>query len=173
MNPEEFMNLSIEEKLRVVNKMLKNEEKDHLKRVSERVGIPYSAFTKTMRNNGDYQYNQTSKKYEKLISLEEYEKYLHTATKKENESNETLDFIEKHLDELKQLLEVNQNQLILSPEVYDPSCSTTSKSFIVNADVYDQFTKLCSTHYPHLRQRDLVSQSLLDFVRRYQKTPSV
>lgn len=171
MNPEEFMNLSIEEKLRVVNKMLKNEEKDHLKRVSERVGIPYSAFTKTMRNNGDYQYNQTSKKYEKLISLEEYEKYLHTATKKENESNETLDFIEKHLDGLKQLLEINPNQLILSPEVYDPSCSTTSKSFIVNADVYDQFTKLCATHYPHLRQRDLVSQSLLDFVRRYEKDP--
>ncbi|MFB6465427.1 hypothetical protein ACE38V_01285 [Cytobacillus sp. Hz8] len=73
MTSEEFMSLSMKDKLKTVNKMLEKEEKDHLKNFSEKVGIPYSDFTKIMMDN-DYQYNQTSKKYEKLMSLEEYEK---------------------------------------------------------------------------------------------------
>lgn len=172
MNPEEFMSLSMNEKLKTVNKMLKREEKDHLKNVSEKVGIPYSAFTKIMRDNGNYQYNQTSKRYEKLMSLEEFEQYLHIGTNKVKESNLTLSFLEEHLDELKKLLMIHQNQLILDPEVYDSSCKTASKSFQVNLNIYDQFTELCSIHFPHLRQKDLISQCLLDFVRKYQKTPT-
>lgn len=66
MNPDKFMNLPMKEKLNLVNKMLEKEEKDHLKNVSEKIGIPYSAFTKTMRDNGNFQYNQTTKKYENL-----------------------------------------------------------------------------------------------------------
>ncbi|GIN59924.1 hypothetical protein J8TS2_42430 [Lederbergia ruris] len=172
MNQEEFMSLSMNEKLRTVNQMLEKEEKDHLKNASEKVGIPYSAFTKIMRDNGNYQYNQTSKRYEKLLSLEEYEQYLQVGTNKVEELNETLSFLEEHLDELKKLLVVHQNQLILDPVVYDPSCKTASKSFQVNVSIYDQFTELCSIQFPHLRQKDLVSQCLLDFVRKYQKTRS-
>lgn len=172
MNMEEFMNLSMNEKLKIVNKMLENEEKDHLKNVSERIGIPYPAFTKIMRDNGNFQYNQTSKKYEKLMSLEEYEQYLQLGANGVEKSNDTLNFLEEHLDELKKLLLVHQNQLILDPEVYDPSCKTASKSFQVNLDIFEQFTEVCSTQFPHLRQRDLVSQCLLDFVRRYRKTRS-
>ncbi|WP_337017270.1 hypothetical protein [Oceanobacillus massiliensis] len=172
MNEDEFMSLSMKEKLKTVNKMLEEEDKDHLKNVSERVGLSYSVFTKTMRDNGNYQYNQTSKKYEKLMSLQEYERYLQFGANDEDKSNETLNFLEEHLDELKNLLVVHQNRLILDPEVYDPSCKTASKSFQVNLDIFDQFTEICSTQFPHLRQRDLVSQSLLDFVRKYQKTHS-
>ena len=172
MNEEEFMNLSMKEKLRTVNKMLENEEIDHLKNVSEKVGIPYSAFTKIMRDNGNYQYNQTSKRYERLMSLEEYERYLQLGASDEDKSNETLKFLEEHLDELKKILLVHQNQLILDPEVYDPTYKTASKSFQVNVNIFEQFSELCSTQFPHLRQKDLVSQSLLDFVRRFQKTRS-
>lgn len=172
MNPEEFMSLSMEDKVKTANKLLETEEKDHLKNVSKVLGIPYPAFTKVMRDNGNYQYNQTSKRYEKLMSLEEYERYLQFGANNGDNSNETLNFLEAHLDELKTLLVVHQNPLILDPVVYDPSCKTTSKTFQVNLDIFDQFTKICSTQFPHLRQRDLVSQSLLDFVRKYQKTRS-
>ncbi len=170
MNPDEFMSLSINERLKTVNKMLEKEEKDHLRNVSKKAGIPYSAFTKIMRESGSYQYNQTSKKYEKLLSLEEYEQYLQLATNKADKTNETLSFLEEHLDELKKLLVIQQVQLILDPEVYDPTCSTVSKSFQVNGNIYNQFTELCSTQFPHLRQKDLVSQCLFDFVKKFQRT---
>ena len=171
MNPEKFMSLSMNEKLKTVNKMLEKEEKDHLKIVSEKVGIPYAAFTKIMRDNGNYQYNQTTKKYEKLMSLEEYGQYLQSGANKKEESyeNETLTFLEEHLNQLKELLVINHEHLILDPEIYDPSCKITSKSFQVNMDIYDQFTELCSVQFPHLRQRDIMSQCLLNFVRKYQK----
>lgn len=171
MNADQFMNLSIKEKLKTVNKMLDMEDKDHLKNVSAKVGMPYSAFTKVMRDNGNYQYNQTSKKYEKLMSLEDYEKYLQLDQKRNVSSSETLDYLEEHLDEIKKLLKEYQDQLILDPSVYHTSSKTVSKSLQVNEDIYNQFTKLCSTHFPHFRQKDIVSQSLLDFVQKYQKTP--
>lgn len=172
MNPEEFMSLSIDDKVKTSNKMLAMEDKDHLKNVSKALGISYPAYTKIMRDNGNYQYNQTSKRYEKLMSIEEYEKYLQLEENSVERSNETLNFLEDHLADLKNLLAVQQNQLILDPEVYDPFCKTANKSFQVNVDIFEQFTELCSSQFPHLRQRDLVSQSLLDFVRRYQKTHS-
>jgi len=170
MDSEKFMNLSMKEKVKTINKMLEMEDKDHLKNVSKKVGIPYSAFTKIMRNNGDFQFNQTSKRYEKLMSLEEYEQYLQLGNSGIEESDEALNFLVNHLDELKQLLRVNQSQLILDTEVYDPSSKTSNKSFQVNMTIFEQFTEVCSTQFPHLRQRDLISQSLLDFVQKYQKT---
>jgi hypothetical protein len=140
-----------------------------LKNVSEMVGIPYPAFTKMMRDNGNYQYNQTSKQYEKIMSLDEYNQYLQMRKVEVKESNEALAFLEEHLNELKKLLITHQDQLILDSKVYDPSCKTASKSFQVNTTIFEQFTELCSTQFPHLRQRDLVSQCLLDFVRKYKK----
>jgi hypothetical protein len=170
MNFEEFMSLSMNEKLKTVNKLLQKEERDHLKNVSEKVGVPYTAFTKMMRDNGNYQYNQTNKQYEKIMSLDEYNQYLQMRKVEVKESNEALAFLEEHLHELKKLLIKHQDQLILDSEVYDPSYKTPSKSFQVNTTIFEQFTELCSIQFPHLRQRDLVSQCLLDFVRKYKKT---
>ncbi|MER3119180.1 hypothetical protein [Bacillus subtilis] len=116
MNPDKFMNSPIIEKLNLVNKMLEKEEKDHLKNVSEKIGIPYSAFIKIMRDNGNFQYNQTTKKYEKLMGLEEYEKYLQFEDNTEEKADEALKFLKEHLEDLKKLLEIHHNQLILDPK---------------------------------------------------------
>lgn len=174
MTTEEFMGLSMNDKVRTVNKMLEKEEKDHLKKVSEKIGIPYSAFTKLMRDNGNFQYNQTTKKYEKLMSLEEYEVYIDSVEKldKSDKPNETLRFLERHLDELKRLLHDHQDQLIIDPIVYNPSAKTINKSFQVNADIYNRFSELCAAQFPHLRQRDIISMSLLEFTRKYEEAPS-
>ncbi|WP_327607869.1 hypothetical protein [Virgibacillus tibetensis] len=63
------------------------------------MGIPYNAFTKEMRQNGEFHYNKSSKRYEKLISLEEYEKYLKLQSSANHDSNEALE-IETHLEEV-------------------------------------------------------------------------
>lgn len=127
-----------------------------------------------MRDNGNFQYNQTTKKYEKLMSLEEYEEYLDTAknSKGDVKQNEALRFIEDHLGEIKRLLGDHENQLIINPMVYNPASKTINKSFQVNADVYNQFSKVCTRQFPHLRQRDIISMSLLEFIRKYEEAPS-
>lgn len=168
MNADQFMALSMNEKLKNVNKMLEKETKDHLKNVSEKLGISYSALAKIMRDSGNYQYNQTSKRYDRLMSLEEYEEFRQSTMYDNGITNEGLKFIEVHLDDLKELLWIHQNQLTLDPEIYDPSSKTINKSFQVNADVFKGFSELCSTQFPHLRQKDLLSQCLLDFTKKYE-----
>lgn len=171
MNTDNFMDLSMIDKVEIVNQMLADERDNHLKKVAQKLNLSYSTFTKVMRDNGNYQYNQTSKCYEKLMTLKEYKEYLRSRTNKSTH-NEAIRFLEEHLEEIKKLLDVHANQLVLSPEVYDPSRKTVNKSFQVNVDIYNQFAEICSIKFPHLRQKDLVSQCLLDFVRRYEKTLS-
>jgi len=172
METDIFMELSMNDKLETVNKMLGNETQDHLKNVSEKIGMSYSAFTKIMRDNGNYQYNQTKRRYERLMSLEEYNEYRHLTINDKDSFNVALKFVDDHLDDIKKLLHVQQHQLTLSPEVYDPSSKTVNKSFQVNSTVYNRFTMLCANQHPHLRQKDLISQCLLDFLEKYEKTQS-
>lgn len=106
------------------------------------------------------------------MSLEEYEKYLQFEGNTEEKADEALKFLKEHLEDLKKLLEINHNQLVLDPKVYEPTSKTASKTLQVNVGIFNQFTELCSTRFPHLRQKDLVSQSLLEFVQKYQKTLS-
>lgn len=171
MNTEDFMGLSMIDKVELVNQMLVKESDFHLKRVAQKLNLSYSTFTKVMRDNASFQFNQTTKSYEKLMTLKEYKEYLGSRTNK-NTQNESIRFLEEHLEEIKTLLDLHANHLVLSPEVYDPSCKTVNKSFQVNVEIYNQFAELCSTKFPHLRQRDLLSQCLLDFLRRYEKTLS-
>lgn len=172
MTSKEFMNLPMHKKLEVTNELLKKQTKDHLKNVSEELGIPYNAFTREMRQNGEFHYNQSSKRYEKLMSLEEYEKYLKLQPSANHDSNETLEFIEAHLEELKSLLDIKEKELILDRKVYDPTSEYANKSLQLNIDVYKEFSEFINAEFPHFRQRDLLSQSLLDFIKNYQKAPS-
>lgn len=170
MNAPEFNILPIKEKLEIVNKMLQQESKDHLKNVSLKLDIPYAAFTKIMRDDGNYQFNQTSKTYEKIISLEEYEHLLQSKSHKVEDTDEILAFLSENLNELKELLSCNQYELVLNPKIYDVNSKSANKSIQVNLEIYNQFTELCSKKYPHLRQKDLISQCLFDFIQKYQKT---
>ncbi|MBO1910918.1 hypothetical protein J4G37_39770, partial [Microvirga sp. 3-52] len=140
MNTEDFMNLSMIDKVEIVNQMLANEKENHLKEVAQKLNLSYSTFTKIMRDQGNYQFNQTSKSYEKLMILREYKEYLRTKTNK-GAQNESIQFLEDHLEEIKTLLDVHANNLVLAPEVYDPSCKTINKSFQVNEEIYNQFSE--------------------------------
>lgn len=171
MNTEEFLKLPMYKKLEVVNKMLEMEEKDHLMNVSKRLGIPYNSFTKLMRDNGNFHYNQSKKQYQKLMSLEEYDSLLRLQSQTKHNYSEALQFVEENLAQLKRLLLEYQEQLIIDPLVYNPDSKTINKSFQVNKEVYEEFANLCSTKFPHLRQRDIVSMCLLDFIKKYKNAP--
>jgi len=166
MNTQQFMDLSAIEKVEVVNKMLKENNSD-LKIVASKLDLSESNLSKTIRANSSFQYNKTSKQYERIMPIEEYKKYLQTSSN-EDKSDETLQYLSDHLEEIKGLLHVHSKQLILEPEIYDPKSKTVTKSVQVNSEIYQKFSELHSSRFSHLKIRDLISKALYDFIRVYQ-----
>lgn len=170
MNTNEFMNLSTLDKVELVNKMLKKEEKDHLKNVASKLGLSESTFSKTMRDNATYQYNKTTKQYDRIMPIEEYKNYLQTSTN-EDKTEDALQFVGEHLEELKKIVHEYKSHLALEPEIYDPNSKTITKSIQVNDEIFQRFSVLHSSKYSHLRLRDIFSKCLLDFINTYQPEP--
>lgn len=166
MNTQQFMDLSALEKVEIVNRMLK-EDKNDLKIVASKLGLSESNLSKIIRATSSFQYNKTSKQYERIMPIEEYKKYLQTSSNEEK-TEETLQFIADHLEEIKELLHVHSNQLILEPEIYDPKSKTVTKSVQINHEIYQQFSRIHASQFSHLKIRDLFSKSLYDFIRVYQ-----
>ena len=166
MDTQEFMSLSALVKVELVNKMLK-ENDFHLKSVASKLGLPESTLSKVIRGNSCYQFNKTSKQYERIMPIEEYKKYLQSGSN-ENKMEETLQFVAEHLEELKGLLHTHETQLILEPEIYDSSSTTITRTIQVNESVYQQFSDLYSSRFSHIRLREIYSKCLLDFVKTYQ-----
>lgn len=167
MDTQKFMSLSSLEKVEIVNRMLKEVEKDHLKNVASKLGFSESTFSKIMRNNASYQYNKTSKQYDRILPIEEYKQYLQSSSN-EDKTEETLQFVAEHIEELKQLLHTYKNQLILEQEIYDPNSKTITRTIQVNEDIYKQFSDLYSSRFSHIRLREVYSKCLLDFIKTYQ-----
>ncbi len=172
MDTQKFMNLSAIGRVELANKMLSEETNDHLKNVASKLGLSESTFSKIMRDNASYQFNKTSKQYDRIMPIEEYKKYLHSGSN-ENKMEETLQFLGEHLEELKGLLHTHETQLILEPEIYDSSSTTITRTIQVNESVYQQFSDLYSSRFSHIRLREIYSKCLLDFIKTYQpkKTP--
>ncbi|CAM5734458.1 hypothetical protein SAFG77S_11625 [Streptomyces afghaniensis] len=172
MDTQKFMSLSALEKVELVNKMLKEEEDCHLKNTATKLGLSESTFSKIMRDNASFQYNKTSKQYDRIMPIDEYKKYLQSGSN-ENKMEETLQFVAEHLEELKGILHVHENELILEPEIYDSSSTTITRTIQVNEDIYKAFSDLYSSRFSHIRLREIYSKCLLDFIKTYQpkKTP--
>ncbi|RDW18795.1 hypothetical protein [Oceanobacillus chungangensis] len=168
MQQEEFQKMDLIERAEYVNSLLAD-VKD-LKKVAEQHQISYSTFCKEMRRGG-YTFNQSKKQYEKTFSIQEYkeiEKHINT----DGEPSEVTQFISEHMEELKKLLMVHADQLVLNPIVYDPTIETITKSMQINSQVYKEFSNLCSTKFRHLKLRDIISQCVHEFTESYKdKTP--
>ncbi|WP_176215269.1 hypothetical protein [Cytobacillus gottheilii] len=171
MDTQKFMSLSAIERVELANKMLSAETNDHLKNVASKLGLSESTFSKIMRDNASYQYNKTSKQYDRIIPIEEYKKYLQSGSN-ENKMEETLQFVAEHLEELKGLLHAHESELILEPEIYDPSSKTITRTIQVNEDIYKEFSDLYSSKFSHIRLREIYSKCLLDFIKYYQPKKS-
>lgn len=170
MDAKVFQEMSSLERAESINKLLLEFDDDHLKNAAKAVGMKYSAFCKIMREGG-FTYSQSKKQYEKTISLEEYKEF-QTSTSIDNGSDEAVRFIVNHLNELKQLLNQHETQLLLDPKVYAPDSKSVTKSIVVNKEIYEEFSELCTRRFSHLRLKDIVSNCLYDFVKQNKKTPS-
>ncbi|GAY78712.1 hypothetical protein NBRC111894_4266 [Sporolactobacillus inulinus] len=73
MTNDEFVNMDTTKRVIMVNQMLSKEKSDALKNVAKKMGLNYSSFTKEMRKGG-FSYNQSKKQYEKMISVEDFQK---------------------------------------------------------------------------------------------------
>ncbi|RCW62876.1 hypothetical protein [Saliterribacillus persicus] len=166
MHSQDFLKLSSEKKVKLVNDLLKKESSNHLQNVAKKLEVSPSTFSKIMRNNDNYQYIQSKKQYYKLMNIEEYKQMaVHI---KRDDHDEVIEFLQENIDDLKSLLQKAEKELILEPEIYATNSKTITKSIQVNADIYDRFSNLVSSKYPHLRLREVFSKCLLDFVNNYQ-----
>ncbi len=158
---EEFFALDVEDRVRLVNKMLEEEDKDALKNVAKRLNVNYSTFTKTMQQ-GNYIYVKRRNQYFKFIDTEE--------TKGEVNSikfEEELQFLREHMGKLKTVLQISESVLILDEEVYAKDIPMVVKSVKVNEKIYNRFAELCEERFNHLKMKDLISKALLDFCEKY------
>ncbi|WP_033827194.1 hypothetical protein [Bacillus andreraoultii] len=169
MKYEEFQQMDLIERVEIVNNLLT--ETQDLREASKRLGLNYSSFCKEMRVGG-FVFNQSKKQYEKTFSIREYKSIQRHINQSEDNSDVML-FITEHFDELKELLRIHSDQLVLNPMVYDPSIDSVSKTFQINSLIYQDFSDLCSTKFAHLRNRDIVSQCLYEFTKRYKEQPPI
>lgn len=172
MKQEDFQTMDLVERAEYVNSLLAKETEDPLRRAAEKLQLNYSTFCKEMRKGG-YSFNQSRKQYEKTFSIEEY-KEIEKHMNKNEDTGDVIQFIEEHIDELKALLTVHSDQLVLNPIVYDPTIETVTKTVQINSKVYSDFSNLCSKKFGHLRLRDVLSQCIYEFCERNkEKTPRI
>ncbi|HDT6574879.1 hypothetical protein [Bacillus mycoides] len=160
---EEFFALDVEDRVRLVNKMLEEEDKDALKNVAKRLNVNYSTFTKTMQQ-GNYIYVKRRNQYFKFIDTEEAKGEVNSI-----KFEEELQFLREHMDKLKTVLHISESVLILDEEVYAKDIPMVVKSVKVNEKIYNRFAELCEERFNHLKMKDLISQALLDFYIKYKK----
>ncbi|WP_110114479.1 hypothetical protein [Bacillus sp. CGMCC 1.16541] len=163
MNREQFYNTVPEKRVILINEMLKNSS---IKEVATNIGVPESSFSKEM-TNGDYVYIKRDNQYYKFLRDPNS-----SITKESLPSADTIQFVEENLETLRDIITVFQKQqdmLVLDERVYNKSKKFVNKSIKMNHDVYEQFVQFCEKHYPYLTIQDLVAQSLLDFIDRYEK----
>lgn len=158
------------ERAEFINKLLLKHDEEPLQKAADAVNMSYSAFCKEMRRGG-YTFSKNKKQYEKTLSLDEF-KEIQSLTPSGIGNDEAMQFLTTHLDEIQELLNVHKTQLVLDPKVYDPETKSITKSLVVNQGVYEAFTDLCMTRFPHLRLKDIVSNCLYSFVKQHKKTPS-
>lgn len=166
MNKETFLTMTPEERVKEINVLL---QKYDLKQIAEMLDIPYSTFTKEMRE-GDYFYHQSDKRYYPFIRSE---KGLQKTGKVERSNEVELNFIKENLDDLKGLLQMYQDNtlLLLDEQIYGKNANFATKSIKMNLEIYEEFSQFCEEHYRHLKIQDLIAQSLLDFMKKYRRDP--
>lgn len=162
MDKDNFFTITSKKRVEEVNILLKKYE---LKEVAERIGIPYSTFTKQMRI-GDYFYHQTDKQYYPFVRSES-----ERVRVEENNHADEIEFIKRNMEVLSNLIQSFQSNslLLLDEQVYSKKANYENKNIKMNKDIYKSFSTFCELQYPHFKMQDLTAQALLDFMNKYQK----
>lgn len=167
MKFDEFQKMDLVERSEYVNSILA--ETQDLRAACDKLELSYSGFCKEMRVGG-YTFNQSKKCYEKTLSIQEY-KEIQQHLNRSGDSSDVIQFITEHFDELKELLKIHAEQLVLNPTIYDPSIDMVTKTFQINSHVFKEFSDLCTTKFGHLQTRHIISQCLYEFIQNYKEKP--
>lgn len=161
MDREQFYNTNPDVRVGIINEMLKN---NSLKEVAKQIGVPESSFSKEM-TSGDYVYIKRDNQYYKFIRDKNMISHGH------QQSEDVICFLEQNIEVLKSIIKDHENiknMLILDEQVYSQKAKYMNKSIKMNSEVYNKFVTFCKEKYPYLAIQDLVAQSLLDFINRYE-----
>lgn len=160
MDKDTFITMPPPKRVEEVNKLLK---KHDLKEISKIFDLPSSSLSKIMRE-GDYLYHQADKQYYPFVRSEK-----ERVTNQKVGDSEEMAFVKDNIDSLKKIVHQFEEQglLILDKRIYSKEAKYVNKSIRMNNDIYEEFTSFCQEFYPHLKNQDLIAQSLLDAMRRY------
>ncbi|SOC08278.1 hypothetical protein SAMN05880501_10552 [Ureibacillus xyleni] len=163
MNKEQFYSTHPDERVDIINEMLKTRSYSE---VAKEIGVPGSSFGKEMQR-GDYVYIQRDNKFYKFIR----DKTM-VVSNNESATDNILSFIKDNQDILKKMIsdyEYGNKMLILDERVYSNNAKFENKSIKMNNDIHKQFIEFCKKDYPFLTVQDLIAQSLLEFMEKYSK----
>ncbi|MEC1722831.1 hypothetical protein [Schinkia azotoformans] len=167
MNKDRFFTMDVDKRAEEINKMLVNSD---LKGVAEALGLAYSTFTKSMQT-GDYTYIARENQYFKFIRDKELLGTMKPSDKATTGFQEELTFLKENLETLKSLVStVNESPtLVLDKDIYNTKAKYVNKNLKLNENIYEKFSKLCENQFPHLKIQDLIAESLLEFINKYQE----
>jgi hypothetical protein len=167
MNKETFFAMTIEERVKTVNKMLQDFS---LSEIAGRIGIPSSSFSKIMRE-GDFLYHQGEKKFFPFIRSENDRE---GAMNKQKSNMDEIAFLSENIDILRKLVQNSNvstdNQLILDERIYGSKATYVNKNLRMNIVIYKEFVKFCNKNFPGFTLQHLCSQALIDFTHKYEKS---
>lgn len=159
MNKQHFFEMDVHLRAEKINEMLKD---SNLSEVAEAIGIPSSTFSKEMQK-GDYIYIKRENKYFHFLR-DGTAAFLDSNN---NQSDRTLDFLNKHLDDLKILIQnYNSDKVQLNRKVYTDSSKVTTKSIRIRDNLFKEFQDYCKTHYPYYSIHDLAAHCLIEFTNK-------
>lgn len=163
MNKQHFYEMDVHLRARKINEMLKNSS---LSEVAKKIGIPSSTFSKEMQK-GDYIYIKRENKYFRFIRDDSIAPSGNFTT----QSNEALEFLNEHLDDLKRLIKnYNSDTIQLNPKVYTDSSKVVTRSIRIRENLYKEFQSYCNSHYPYYSIHDLVAHCLVEFTNKKNNT---
>lgn len=159
MNKQELLSMSEDERVMVINDMLKEDSVTKVEDVANRIGMSSSSLGKLM-TEGSYCYSRAFKQY-----------VLRESKKVTMDKNEIVKYIQENYQTIKRLVEKEtkneNNVLVLSQEVVQVNSEYVIRNTKVPKNVNDQFTKLCEEKYQYLKLQDILGQAMWEFIEKY------
>lgn len=159
MNEVKFRNFSATDKVGWLNLRLQETGKT-VEEVAKEIGIPSSSISSLMKEAG-HQYSRSAKQYLPK------EQSSNVKSKKVNEQ-EFIEYLLMNREALQNIIEDSTSkQLIFDDSIYRTDDTFMSKSVKVKTNTLNEFQQLLKDKFPQFRFQDMLTQALIDFIKKY------
>ena len=157
MNEIKFRKLSSEEQVRWVNQRLQDTG-NKVEEVAKEIGISSSSLSSLMKEGG-CRFSRAMKQY---VSIEEVQQ-----NKKANQQD-FLNYLLDNADVIQKIIEESSSkQLIFDASIYQTDDTFMSKTVKIKTNTYNEFQTLLKDKFPHFRYQDMLTQAIIDFIKKY------